>query len=37
MLVAEQIAKIDSPSAKWIASNALWELRSDAVQKRLKE
>jgi len=36
MLVAEEIAKVDSPSAKWIASNALWELRSDAVQKRLK-
>ncbi len=37
MLVAEEIGKIDSPSAKWIASNALWELRSEAVQKRLKE
>ncbi len=36
MLVAEEIAKVDSPSAKWIASNALWELRSEAVQKRLK-
>lgn len=35
--VAEKIGKIDSPSAKWIASNALWELRSDAVQKRLQE
>jgi 3-methyladenine DNA glycosylase AlkD len=35
--VAETIAKVDSPSAKWIASNALWELRSEAVQKRLKE
>ena len=35
--VAEEIAKKDSPAAKWIASNALWELRSEAVQKRLKE
>ena len=35
--VAEEIAKVDSPAAKWIASNALWELRSEAVQKRLNE
>ena len=35
--VAEEIARVDSPSAKWIASNALWELRSEAVQKRLQE
>jgi len=34
--VCNQIAKIDSPSAKWIASNAKWELESEAVQKRLK-
>ncbi len=36
MLVAEEIGKIDAPSAKWISSNALRELRSDAVQARLK-
>ena len=34
--VCNRIAKIDSPSAKWIASNAKWELESEAVQKRLK-
>lgn len=36
LAVCDQIAKIDSPSAKWIASNAKWELESEAVQKRLK-
>jgi 3-methyladenine DNA glycosylase AlkD len=35
--VCAQIAAIDSPSAKWIASNAKWELESEAVQKRLRE
>lgn len=35
--VAREIAKVDAPSAKWIASNALHELESEAVQKRLKE
>ncbi|MCX6769482.1 MAG: DNA alkylation repair protein [Candidatus Micrarchaeota archaeon] len=35
--VARTISKIDSPSAKWVASNALHELESEAVQKRLKE
>ncbi len=35
--VARTIAKIDSPSAKWIASNALHELEGEAVQKRLTE
>ncbi|VVB99317.1 DNA alkylation repair enzyme [uncultured archaeon] len=35
--VCDEIAKIDSPSAKWIASNAKWELTSEAVQKRLTE
>ena len=34
--VCNQIAKIDSPSAQWIASNAKWEFESEAVQKRLK-
>lgn len=35
--VARQILQADSPSAKWIASNALRELESDAVQKRLEK
>lgn len=34
--IAEEIQKINSPSAKWIASDALRELRSEEVQKRLK-
>jgi 3-methyladenine DNA glycosylase AlkD len=34
---AEQIQQIDSPSARWIASDALRELTSDAVQARLRE
>jgi 3-methyladenine DNA glycosylase AlkD len=33
---AERIRKIDSKSARWIAADALRELRSDAVQRRLK-
>jgi len=33
---AEEIQKIDSKSAKWIASDALRELTSEAVQKKLK-
>ena len=33
---AERIRKIDSPSARWIAADALWELRGDAVQQRLR-
>jgi len=32
---AEEIGKIDSRSARWIASDALKELKSEAVQKRL--
>jgi 3-methyladenine DNA glycosylase AlkD len=32
---AKEIKKIDSPSARWIASDALRELTSDAVRKRL--
>jgi len=35
--VARAIAKIDSPSAQWVASDALHELEGEAVQKRLKE
>ncbi len=33
---AKEIQKIDSKSAKWIANDALKELQSDAVQKRIK-
>ncbi|HUW43005.1 MAG TPA: DNA alkylation repair protein [Thermoplasmata archaeon] len=32
---AEKIRRIDSKSARWIASDALRELRSEAVKKRL--
>lgn len=32
---AEEISRIDSRAARWIASDALRELRSEAVQKRL--
>lgn len=32
---AEEIQKLDSKSAKWIAADALRELQSDAVQERL--
>ena len=34
---AEEIRKMDSSSARWIASDALRELKSEAVQKRLRE
>lgn len=34
--VSKEIHKIDSKSAKWIASDALRELESEAVQKRIK-
>lgn len=34
--IAEQIRRIDSKSARWIASDALRELTSPAVQKRLR-
>jgi 3-methyladenine DNA glycosylase AlkD len=33
---AREIQEIDSKSARWIASNAIKELESEAVQKRLK-
>jgi 3-methyladenine DNA glycosylase AlkD len=33
---AERIHEMDSKSARWIATDALRELRSDAVQRRLK-
>jgi len=32
----EQIRRIDSPAARWIAADALRELRSPAVQRRLR-
>jgi 3-methyladenine DNA glycosylase AlkD len=35
--VAREIHRLDSPSARWIASDALRELQSPAVQERLKE
>ena len=34
--VAKQIARIDSPAAGWIAADALRELRSAAVRRRLQ-
>jgi 3-methyladenine DNA glycosylase AlkD len=33
---AEAIAKLDSKSARWIAADALRELRSEAVQRKLR-
>jgi 3-methyladenine DNA glycosylase AlkD len=33
---AKKISKIDSPSARWVASDAIRELKSEAVQKKLK-
>ncbi len=34
--MAKKIQKLDSPAAKWVAADALRELKSAAVQKRLK-
>lgn len=34
--VSEEIQKMDSKAAKWIANDALRELKSNAVQKRLR-
>ena len=34
--VAERISKMDNPSARWVASDAIRELRSAAVQKKLR-
>lgn len=34
--IAEEIAKIDSKDARWIASDALRELTGEAIQKKLK-
>lgn len=36
VLLAEEIAGMDSRAARWIASDALKELRSEAVERRLK-
>jgi len=33
---AKEIQKIDSKAAKWIAADALRELKSEAVQRRLR-
>jgi 3-methyladenine DNA glycosylase AlkD len=33
---ANEIQGIDSRAAKWIASDAIWELTSEAVRKRLQ-
>ncbi len=35
--LAEDLQRMDSKSARWIAADALRELRSDAVQKRIHE
>ena len=35
--VAREIQQIDSKASRWIASNAIRELESDAVQKRLEQ
>lgn len=35
--VGEEIRTVDSPAARWIAADALRELRSAGVQKRIKE
>ncbi len=37
LIVCNRISEMNSSSAKWIASNAKWELESEKVQKRLKE
>jgi hypothetical protein len=33
---AKEIREIDSKAARWIASNAIKELESDAVKRRLE-
>jgi hypothetical protein len=35
-VVAEEIRKLDSRSAKWVAADALRELKSPRVKKRLR-
>jgi len=34
--VAREIQRLDSKAARWIATNAIKELESETVQKRLK-
>ncbi|MDZ4246274.1 MAG: DNA alkylation repair protein [Dehalococcoidia bacterium] len=36
IIAAEQIRKLDSKAARWIASDAIRELQSDAVRRKLK-
>ncbi len=36
IVIAEEIAKIDSKVARWVASDALRELTGEAIQKKLK-
>ena len=36
IVVAKEISEIDSPSARWIASDALRELQKPEIRKRLK-
>ena len=36
IVTAKEIQKLDSPSARWIAADALRELRGKAVQRRLR-
>lgn len=36
VVTAERIAKLDNPAARWVASDALRELKSTAVQSRLE-
>ncbi len=37
IIIAEEIHEINSKSAKWIAKDALRELKSEKVQKRLNK
>jgi len=37
MKMAKEIQKLDSPAAKWIAADALRELKSAAVMQRIKK
>ncbi|MDP2720017.1 MAG: DNA alkylation repair protein [Dehalococcoidia bacterium] len=36
IIAAEQIRKLDSKAARWIASDAIRELQSDAIRRKLK-
>jgi 3-methyladenine DNA glycosylase AlkD len=37
IVIADKIQKFDSKSAKWISSDALRELKSEKVRKKLKK